>query len=99
MLNNGGGSIFSWLPIGEHEELFSPWFDSPHQFRFRGAAEGFGLAYHEVDTREAFARTYHAAVRTDRAVLIEVRSSRKDNIAHHQRVEEAIEQDLAEWRP
>jgi len=38
-VNNSGGGIFSFLPIKNHADLFSPYFDTPHGLRFAGIVD------------------------------------------------------------
>lgn len=44
ILNNQGGGIFRFLPIASHD-IFSPYFDTPHEHDFASICEGFGLPY------------------------------------------------------
>lgn len=37
-VNNSGGAIFSFLPIRNHTDVFSPFFDTPHSIDFTGIA-------------------------------------------------------------
>ncbi len=48
VLHNDGGGIFYRLPIRDFDPPFIPHVRHPHGLSFRGIAEMFGLAYHEV---------------------------------------------------
>ena len=72
LLNNGGGRIFSLLPIADDTETFSPWFDAQHTWRPGGACEVFGIARTLVDTRQEFIDAYAAAQQGDGPSVIEV---------------------------
>ncbi|MDA1196325.1 MAG: 2-succinyl-5-enolpyruvyl-6-hydroxy-3-cyclohexene-1-carboxylic-acid synthase, partial [Planctomycetota bacterium] len=61
VLNNGGGGIFSFLPIAEHEDILRPWVETPHDIRFEGICSTFGIPYARVGSRTAFAETYRRA--------------------------------------
>lgn len=50
VVNNGGGGIFSMLPIAKHQTVFSPLFDTPHSVNFEGACKSFGMPYVAVET-------------------------------------------------
>ncbi len=89
--NNGGGSIFSFLPIARHEDIFSPYFDTPHDLNFEGAASMFGMRYFRVHDRDGFKDAYRIAVALPDRALIEVTSSLDDNVRQHQALEQAIE--------
>lgn len=89
-LNNGGGSIFTQLPIAQHQDVFSPYFDAPHSIQFGGTASDLGLDYHLIEDREALSEQYAAAAKRSAPTLLEVRSSLALNSQHHQRIEAAI---------
>jgi 2-succinyl-5-enolpyruvyl-6-hydroxy-3-cyclohexene-1-carboxylate synthase len=91
VLNNGGGSIFSFLPIAEHRDVLDPWVQTPHDLRFEGLATTFGLPYERVTTREDFSRAYAAAAASGRSALLEVASGLAENAAQHARIEAALD--------
>lgn len=84
VINNGGGAIFSLLPVadldtitisvdaGTHSGIFEKLFLQGHDFRFEAAAGMFGLEYHNPGTAEEFRTAYHSAVRNSRSTLIEL---------------------------
>ena len=45
LLNNDGGGIFSFLPIGEYPELCEPLFRTPHGCRLDAASSLFGVEH------------------------------------------------------
>ncbi len=54
LLNNDGGGIFPFLPIGEFPQLCTPLFRVPHGCRLEAAADLFGAAHVVAgDAREA----------------------------------------------
>jgi len=64
VLHNDGGGIFYRLPIREFDPPFTPHVRHPHGLSFRGIAEMFGLAYHEVPVLhldEALRQAMHAS--------------------------------------
>jgi len=75
-LNNDGGGIFSYLPIARHQDVFEPFFSTPHGLDFEYAAKMFGLAYVRVDSVQKFADAYSGALLAEGAVLIEVPTNR-----------------------
>ncbi len=46
--NNNGGSIFRMLPVAEHRELFTPYFETPQQAEIPRLAEAYGLPCRQV---------------------------------------------------
>ena len=61
VLNNDGGGIFHFLPVAEHEEIFEPYFGTPHGLGFGRAAEMFGLGYSRPRTMGELAGAYRRA--------------------------------------
>lgn len=53
VVNNGGGGIFSMLPIARHTDVFSPVFDTPHGVSFAGVADAFSMQYSCVKSVQA----------------------------------------------
>lgn len=83
VINNGGGGIFRFLPIDVEERLL----ETPHAWEFRGAAQQFGMEYHQVASLSelrALLAERHAAPR-----ILECRTDRAENHALHLRIAEA----------
>ncbi|MDN3507711.1 MAG: thiamine pyrophosphate-binding protein, partial [Simkaniaceae bacterium] len=45
VINNGGGQIFSHLPIAKHEKLCEKYFINPHSMTFEHIAKQFNIPY------------------------------------------------------
>jgi len=96
VLNNGGGSIFSFLPVAQHEDVRTPWIDTPHAITFDGVCASFDVPHAHVADRAAFKQAYRDAIRSGTSWVIEVDSSLSGNKAHHDRIEAAIAAALRE---
>lgn len=90
VLNNDGGGIFHFLPIAEHEDVFEPYFTTPHHRSFEHAAAMFDLDYAHPATDDAFVEAYRAACDQGRAAIIEVTTDRAENRALHEELEQRI---------
>lgn len=91
IINNGGGGIFRFLPIDVEERLL----ETPHAWEFRGAAQQFGMEYHQVASLSEFRRLLaerHVAPR-----ILECRTDRGDNHALHLRIAEACRALSLSW--
>lgn len=86
VINNGGGGIFSFLPIAEKKELAGPFFANEHTLTFEKAAEQFHLPYIKGQNFEKL---------PDESCLIEVNSDRNDNVRCHRVLQERIHQCLS----
>jgi 2-succinyl-5-enolpyruvyl-6-hydroxy-3-cyclohexene-1-carboxylate synthase len=87
VVNNDGGGIFHFLPIREHEDVFDPYFTTPHGRSFGPVADTYGLPYANPDTPQAFVEAYRRACQSGGAALIEVGTDREANRAEHERLE------------
>ena len=82
-VNNDGGGIFHFLPIAEQEDVFEPYFGTPHGLGFEDAARMFGLAYHAPETTADLEETLADLRAQETSALIEVRTERAANRALH----------------
>jgi 2-succinyl-5-enolpyruvyl-6-hydroxy-3-cyclohexene-1-carboxylate synthase len=92
VINNQGGGIFSFLPIAEEKDVFSPFFDTPHPFDFQHVAFQFGLHYDAPNTIEEFVQAYRKALRKRDVSIIEVKTDRSENFQLHQKLNAAIQE-------
>jgi len=83
ILNNGGGGIFSFLPIAQFEDVFEQFFGTPHGVDFPEAARMFALEYAKAATPKDFLTAYSKAVRGRNSTIIEVSSDRVENVKVH----------------
>ena len=90
VLNNNGGAIFSFLPVSECSDVFETHFATPQNYSIRSAAETFGLDYAAPQTNREFSEVYRAACSSNRSIIIEVKSSRAENVIQHRALRERI---------
>ncbi|MEI6640296.1 MAG: 2-succinyl-5-enolpyruvyl-6-hydroxy-3-cyclohexene-1-carboxylic-acid synthase [Chlorobium sp.] len=83
VLNNNGGAIFSFLPVAECQDVFETHFATPQNYSIRSAAEAFGLDYACPQTNREFSEVYREACGSKRSIVIEVKSSRAENVIQH----------------
>lgn len=90
VLNNGGGGIFSFLPVAGEADLFETCFATPQELNIRAAAETFGLTYANPATNREFSECIASALTADRSMVVEVTCSREGNVILHRQLKEAI---------
>ncbi len=90
VLNNNGGAIFSFLPVSECCDIFETHFATPQNYSIRSAAETFGLDYTAPQTNREFSEAYSAACSSNRSIVIEVKTSRAENVLQHRTLRERI---------
>lgn len=91
VINNDGGGIFSYLPIREHEEVFEPWFGTPHGQDFEHAVRHFGLDYATPDSLDELDRALAAAADRPEGSVIEVKTDRSANLVEQRRLLRALQ--------
>ena len=90
LLDNDGGGIFNFLPVATQGAAFEQHVATPHGTDFAHAAALFGLDHRRVAAPEPFRAALDAALTSDRATLIHIRTEREANVAVHRAVWEAV---------
>jgi 2-succinyl-5-enolpyruvyl-6-hydroxy-3-cyclohexene-1-carboxylate synthase len=100
ILNNGGGDIFSYLPLAKRisEELLDRYFSLNHLWTFSQAAALFGIPYFSLSEKEPFQLPSHSCI-------IEISTQAKkqtqlyDELASHLQSVAAQEEHIVCLRP
>ncbi len=79
VVNNHGGGIFEFLPIARFQDVFEPFFRTPHHLTFEKLASFAGMAYRNPTSLDALQREYQAALHQSRSTLIEVHTNAREN--------------------
>jgi 2-succinyl-5-enolpyruvyl-6-hydroxy-3-cyclohexene-1-carboxylate synthase len=87
--NNNGCGIFSHLSVAP-DAHFETLFGFPHELSFEHAARMFQLPYTYVDTNETLEAAMRRAIRDQQSCLIEIKTSRAQNLAHHQKIKKNV---------
>lgn len=82
IINNGGGGIFSFLPIAKRKDI-EAYFSAPHQMQFKLAAEQFGIEYHQPHACSELNDLIGSALEKNCPTIIEVITERAQNHALH----------------
>ena len=94
LLNNGGGGIFSFLPLESCADLVEEYFAAAHGLAFKSAAELFGLPYAAPADLPGLRAAYTAAAQGRMPAIIEVAGDRARNRDLHRRLYAAVTEDL-----
>jgi len=94
VINNGGGGIFSFLPIAKHEDVFERYFETPQNVNVRLAAEMASIEYFNPKTNAEFSDCYCEIIRKPRIAIIEVVTDRKENVHLHKHLQKSILKEL-----
>ena len=90
LLDNDGGGIFDFLPVARAGAGYEEHVATPHGLDFAHAAALYGLRHERVAAPAPFRDALDAALARDSATLIHVRTDRKENVALHRAVWEAV---------
>jgi 2-succinyl-5-enolpyruvyl-6-hydroxy-3-cyclohexene-1-carboxylate synthase len=98
VINNGGGGLFSFLPIAEDAKLVESTFAAAHEWRFLPIAESFGVEATAPTDLPAFRAAITESATRSGPHLIEIRTERlASRDLHHTlraRAVEAVEDAL-----
>ncbi|MGP3562478.1 2-succinyl-5-enolpyruvyl-6-hydroxy-3-cyclohexene-1-carboxylic-acid synthase [Geobacillus sp. BK01] len=95
LLNNNGGGIFSFLPQARHEGPFETLFGTPTDLSFSHAVEMYGGRYAAPRTWDEFRRCVVESLDKGGLNVIEVRTSRAENVQMHRFLWERVSQEIA----
>jgi len=84
VMNNNGGGIFSYLPQKEEELLFERLYGTPLDLDFEHTAKLYDFNYQRYETYD------HIQLPKYGAHIIEVMTSREDNVTAHQALTEKV---------
>jgi len=92
IINNGGGGIFSFLPIASFGEQvhFEELFTTPHGLDFEHVAQLFGMEYARAETSTEFRQALARMLTTPGTNLLELKVSREASVAQHRRIVQEI---------
>ena len=84
VMQNGGGGIFSFLPISAHSDLVAPLFYTDQNLSVEQAARLFELPHAGTDSPEALANSLRQWLEAARSGVLEFHSDIPGNRSEHQ---------------
>ena len=97
VLNNNGGGIFSFLPQAKHEKHFEMLFGTPTDLQFEHAVRMYEGNYQKIKTWDEFRHYVTQSLTTDGLHVMEVCTSRENNVKKHRLLWEKVSQEIAEF--
>ncbi|MCA1656859.1 MAG: 2-succinyl-5-enolpyruvyl-6-hydroxy-3-cyclohexene-1-carboxylic-acid synthase, partial [Actinobacteria bacterium] len=94
VVDNGGGGIFDFLPVAGETDIFEEHVTTAPRLDIAGVAAAFGLRHAAAQDRADLAGALESARKEPRATIIEVRTQRRENVALHRRVWDAVAHSL-----
>ena len=90
VVNNGGGGIFSFLPVSKRKEAFEEFIVASHGLSFEAAGKLFDLPYFHPKTSAEFRKLLHAQEKNPHSCIIEITTDRIENVRIHEQIIKAI---------
>ncbi len=90
VINNQGGGIFSFLPHLHGRQHFEKVIAYAHDYRFKNAAELFGVPYSTATSFEELSSCLTAFEEDPKTTIVEIFTNREDNLQWHKEIEERI---------
>lgn len=90
IVNNGGGGIFSMLPISKHPGLMSPMFDTKHSSKFDGVSQMFGIEHANVNSVVELKKHLTDSSETHKVIEVNVSDNHTLNVNIHRELSENI---------
>jgi 2-succinyl-5-enolpyruvyl-6-hydroxy-3-cyclohexene-1-carboxylate synthase len=78
------------MPQVDYEDVFEPYFATPHGLTFKAAAELYELDYCLADNWEKFREAVEISLVGNKTTVIEVPGDRKLNVMLHQQIRNAV---------
>jgi len=93
VINNQGGRIFSFFKPDGKEEVWNEFMHAEHPFTFEKAAQLFSLPYQKITRPEELIEK----VQGEGSALIEIPTSPRGNVDHHQKIRQTIQDALCSF--
>ncbi len=92
VLDNGGGGIFSYLPVAEHHEAvhFEEYFRTPHGLDLASVANAYGARPVRVESWEHLRAGLKEALASQGVSVLVVPIDRDLNVAQHREIQAAV---------
>jgi 2-succinyl-5-enolpyruvyl-6-hydroxy-3-cyclohexene-1-carboxylate synthase len=86
VVNNGGGGIFSFLPVSKRKEAFETFIAASHEITFASAASLFHIPYFHPKTRAEFSDRLLLQKKQPHSCIIEITTDRTENVQIHEQI-------------
>ena len=95
VINNGGGGIFSFLPVSKEKEHFEKFVATAHNYTLGSAAALFDIPYQKIDTLAVLESALQKFKKNKQPLLLEITTDRKENHILHEQIVKKIKQALS----
>ncbi len=96
IINNGGGGIFSFLPISEEKDIFETHFATAHQTDFSPIMESMGITSTTITDIQTLHNNLLLFFKNPTFSILELHTNRQENKILHKKLEEAIHHTISQ---
>lgn len=86
VVNNGGGGIFSFLPVSKRKEAFEEFIATSHELTFASAASLFHIPYFHPETPAELRDLLSRQKNGPHSCIIELTTDRMENVHIHEQI-------------
>jgi 2-succinyl-5-enolpyruvyl-6-hydroxy-3-cyclohexene-1-carboxylate synthase len=90
VVNNGGGGIFSFLPVSKRKEAFEEFIAASHEIAFAPAAALFDIPYFHPKTPAELSELLFQQKKEPHSCIIEITTDRIENVQIHEQIIDII---------
>ena len=94
IINNGGGGIFSFLPIANQEDIFEELFATAHKKSFLPILSGMGVSCQQLNTLEELRMALDNFFKKPQFSVLELFTNRKENHLLHQSLMQELQRTI-----
>ena len=95
-INNGGGGIFSFLPIAKQEDMFEKLFATAHKKSFLPMLSRMGVSCQQVDTLAKLQDALDTFFRDPHFSIIEIFTDREENLFLHRSLSATLQETITQ---
>ena len=91
IINNGGGGIFSFLPIAKEEQIFEEYFATEHQITITPITQAMGIPTTKINNMQEWTDSIQNFIKEPQFSVVELQTDRQENLLIHREIEQSIQ--------
>ncbi|MEC7983950.1 MAG: 2-succinyl-5-enolpyruvyl-6-hydroxy-3-cyclohexene-1-carboxylic-acid synthase [Myxococcota bacterium] len=96
IINNGGGGIFSFLPISKQEDMFEQLFATAHKKSFLPMLSSMGVPCQQINALEKLQEALDSFFQNPQFSIVEIFTDRKENLLLHRSLSAALQETISQ---
>ena len=91
-LRTGSKPLNTSISLAEYDDVFDPYFSTPHNLSFEKAADLFDISYLNPENKTDFIESYKKAQNSRNHTIIEINTIREKNPEIHKSLQKKIKE-------